>query len=62
MRWFAENWFFLVVAVLFVFMHLGHGGHGAHGRHGRHGAPRPRDEDTSGSSPDAPDERAGHRH
>lgn len=59
MRWFAENWFFLVVAVLFVFMHLGHGGHGGHGRHG---APRPRDEDTSGSSPDAPDERAGHRH
>ena len=58
MRWFAENWFFLVVAVLFVFMHLGHGGHGGHGAP----RPRPRDEDTSGSSPDAPDERAGHRH
>lgn len=32
MRWLAGNWFFLLMGVAFVAMHLfGHGGHGGHG-------------------------------
>ncbi len=38
MQWIRENWFWLVVAVAFAWMHLKmHGGHGSHGRHGAHG-------------------------
>ena len=33
MDWLRENWFWLTVLVLFVFMHAGHG-HGGHGGHG----------------------------
>lgn len=28
MLWLRENWFWIVVAVAFVWMHGGHGGHG----------------------------------
>lgn len=32
MEWLSENWFWLVVGILFVVLHLfGHGGHGGHG-------------------------------
>lgn len=32
MDWLAQNWFWLVIFVLFIGMHLvGHGGHGGHG-------------------------------
>lgn len=32
MSWLNENWFWVVIAVLFVGMHFfGHGGHGGHG-------------------------------
>ena len=35
MEWLAENWFWVLIGVLFVAMHLfGHGGHGGHGSHG----------------------------
>lgn len=27
-----ENWFWIVVLVLFALMHMGHGGHGGHRR------------------------------
>lgn len=38
MEWLSENWIFLLIAVVFVAMHLfGHGGHGGHGG-GRRGA------------------------
>lgn len=41
MEWLQENWFWLLVILLFVGMHLGHGGHGGHGGggggHGGHG-------------------------
>lgn len=35
MDWLAENWFWVLVLVLFVGMHMfGHGGmHGGHGKH-----------------------------
>ena len=32
MQWFVTNWFWVVIGVAFVWMHLGgHGGHGGHG-------------------------------
>jgi len=42
MDWLAENWFWLAVFGLFIWMHMGmHGGHG-HGGHG-HGEREPRE-------------------
>lgn len=36
MAWFIENWFWLLIFVAFVSMHMfGHGGHGGHGGHRR---------------------------
>lgn len=36
MEWLTANWFWVVVGVAFVVMHLfGHGGHGGHGGGGR---------------------------
>lgn len=59
MRWISQNWFWLAVALLFVFMHLGHGGHGGHGS-----PPPPRDGDDRAQDPgpDAPVQRTGHQH
>mgnify|MGYP001282073031 CR=1 FL=1 len=38
MEWLAQNWFWVVIGVLFVGMHLfGHGGHGGGGGHSGHG-------------------------
>jgi len=32
MEWLAENWFWVVIGVAFIAMHMfGHGGHGGHG-------------------------------
>ena len=61
MYWLAQNWFWLLIALLFVGMHLGHGGHGGHGSHGRQ--PR-RGDDDPGQTPetDAPRRRTGHQH
>ncbi len=41
MDWLVTNWFWILIFVLFIAMHLfGHGGHGAHGGHGgAHGEP-----------------------
>lgn len=37
MLWLRENWFWIVVSVAFVWMHVRmHGGHGGHGGHGHH--------------------------
>lgn len=45
MNWLAENWFWVVIGIVFVAMHLfGHGGHGGHGDHGPSGT------DGSGST------------
>ena len=38
MEWLVENWFWVLIGILFVAMHLfGHGGHGGHGGQGGHG-------------------------
>lgn len=57
MEWLAENWFWVVIGIVFVGMHMfGHGGHGGHGGggHGGHSAPDKSEND--------PDRRSGHRH
>jgi Protein of unknown function (DUF2933) len=34
MAWFTANWFWVLIGILFIAMHLfGHGGHGGHGSH-----------------------------
>ena len=45
MFWLRENWFWLVVAILFVMMHAG--GHGGHG----HGSPRRAERDDAADTP-----------
>jgi hypothetical protein len=50
MDWLAENWFFVLLFIAFIAMHLfghGHGGH-SHGGHGAHDSipPPPSDEPT----------------
>lgn len=44
MQWIIQNWFWILIGVVFIGMHLfGHGGHGGHGGkkgnggHGGHG-------------------------
>lgn len=38
MEWFTANWFWVLVFIAFIAMHLfGHGGHGGHGGHSGHG-------------------------
>lgn len=38
MEWLSENWFWLLIGILFVAMHLfGHGRHGDPGKHSGHG-------------------------
>lgn len=44
MQWMRENWFWLVVAVAFAWMHLKM--HSGHGRHGTHSAHTPNREDS----------------
>ena len=35
MAWFTENWFWILIFIAFIAMHMfGHGGHGGHGSHG----------------------------
>lgn len=65
MEWLRENWFWLAVTALFVWMHLKmHGGHG-HGGHGGHeaGHRRPPREDGTPAANDRPGiERTGGNH
>ena len=38
MEWFTANWFWVLVFIAFIAMHLfGHGGHGGHGGDSGHG-------------------------
>jgi hypothetical protein len=38
MAWFTANWFWVLIFIAFIAMHLfGHGGHGGHGGHSGHG-------------------------
>lgn len=62
MEWLVENWFWVLIGVLFVGIHLfGHGGHGSHGRadsgQAGHDSRHKPDAGTPGS-----DKASGHRH
>ena len=36
MAWFTANWFWVLIFIAFIAMHVfGHGGHGGHSGHGR---------------------------
>lgn len=55
MSWLIENWFWVLIGIVFVATHLfGHGSHGGHGRN--HAA----DHDIKGA--ESGDREAGHRH
>ena len=64
MDWVSANWFWILIAIAFVAMHLfGHGSHGRHGGcgHGSHG----RDDPQSNRDPSQKREEeqpGGHRH
>ena len=67
MTWFTENWFWILIFVAFIAMHLvGHGGHGGHGSHSGHEDNRKRnDGETPGGGRPVGDANAtsdGHRH
>lgn len=49
MTWLAENWFWVLIGVLFVGMHFfhGHGGHGGGGHEGHRRSPDKTDRDES---------------
>lgn len=52
MDWLSQNWFFVVLLVAFVGMHLiGHGGHGGHGEHRRRESPGRDRDDAKGDQP-----------
>ena len=62
MEWFVTNWFWLLVGIAFVALHLfGHGGHGGHGGGGR---PQPADESEKSGTPASSENRSvgSHRH
>ena len=45
MEWFTANWFWVLVFIAFIAMHLfGHGGHGGHSGHGGGDRQRGKDE------------------
>ncbi len=61
MEWLQQNWFWVVVFVVFFGLHLfGHGGHGGHGGGcgGGHGGQRPSDKDEKRTEPPP----SGHQH
>ena len=51
MEWLTANWFWLVIFIAFVAMHMfGHGGHGSHGDHGKGDGQRSKDEGEKGEA------------
>lgn len=61
MAWLAANWFWVLIFVAFLWMHIG-----GHGGHGGHGEQRPPGDSTEGRAEDEtnPPPRAagGHQH
>lgn len=65
MEWFTANWFWLLVFIAFIAMHMfGHGGHGGHSSHGGGDRQPGRDDnendDTRGGGVNTPS--GGHQH
>jgi hypothetical protein len=62
MQWLIANWFWVLIGVAFVGMHLfGHGGHGGHGGGHRHGSGAEDPGSRDGVSSDA-NRNADHQH
>ena len=65
MEWLTANWFWILIGVLFVGMHLfGHGGHGGHAGHGG-GGNQSRGNETekeAAAGHSASSRSGGHRH
>jgi hypothetical protein len=58
MEWLTENWFWVLIGVLFVGVHMfGHGGHGGGSSHGVNDA-----KDRLGTGTGDTDKPSGHRH
>lgn len=58
MDWLIENWFWVLIGIVFVAMHLfGHGGHGGHGGHAGHGGSR-----DDAADVERGDQKQQHRH
>jgi Protein of unknown function (DUF2933) len=52
MAWFTANWFWVLIAIAFVTMHVfGHGGHGGHSGHGGGNRQRSRGEKGKDGAP-----------
>lgn len=59
MEWLAENWFWVLVGILFIVMHIfGHGSHGGHAGGHRSSDTKDKSDRESGSRDQPP----GHRH
>ena len=58
MEFLRDNWFWIVVVIVFILMHAGHGGHGGHGGAGRASHREGRGQDDGPEARDAD----GHRH
>lgn len=51
MAWFTANWFWVLIFIAFIAMHLfGHGGHSSHSGDGGRDRQRPRDESVRGGA------------
>ncbi len=47
MEWLLENWFWVLIFALFIWMHLGgHGGHGCHGGHSHESDTQPSEKES----------------
>ncbi len=68
MAWFTANWFWVLIFIAFIAMHLfGHGGHGGHGGHSGHGGgdrqlSRDEREKDQGRAPAVNTSLGGHQH
>ncbi len=65
MAWLTENWFWILIFIAFIAMHLfGHGGHGGHGSHGGGDRKRSADgkEDDGAQSRGGDTTSGGHKH
>lgn len=65
MQWLVTNWFWILIGIAFIAMHLfGHGGHGGHAGHGRGDRPMRTEDGDPEESSDRSISRdtGGHRH
>lgn len=62
MAWLKDNWFWVLVSIAFVAMHVfGHGGHGGHGGGKRHQSTDDQGKDES-EAREAGSSARGHQH